>query len=159
MPLANQQIRALHQIIVGTEGKCKILVKEHPSTFLMDCRWKERNLYWYGKLASYPQVQFVPMDIDPYELIDACWFVATIAGSSGFEALLKQKPALVFSPSSFHALEHSKLHVYRDIASLKNWIADIKTSESDLFDPYQYLQTISNISRSGLIEGDDLEKP
>ena len=153
----SQQLRALHQLIAATNGKCKLLVKEHPSTFLMDCRWKERNIYWYKKLASYPQVQFVPMQVDPYELIDACWFVATIAGSSGFEAILRQKPIVVFSPSSFQVLDHPKFHFYRDLHGLRNWIESIEKFQSNLFDPYRYLQALSKVSRTGLLEGDDLD--
>jgi hypothetical protein len=152
----SQQLLALHQLIIATKGKYRILVKEHPTTFLVDCRWKERNLFWYRSLASYPSIQFVPMDADPFELIRRSVFVATISGSSAFEALLRGKPALIFSPSSFQGLRHPSVHRYRNLDCLKKWIQGLDEEEHTVFNAYQYIQDISSISRSGLIEGDDL---
>ncbi len=75
-----------------------LYVKEHP------VQWTARGLNFfnyrfpgfYKKMASLRNVEVVPMGISGYELINHSQAVATISGTSGWEAAARLKPVLVF---------------------------------------------------------------
>lgn len=75
-----------------------VYVKEHlPQWF---AHHTETHLYryegYYREIAFKKNVYLVPAETHPYELIKHAQAVATAAGSTGWEAVLRGKPALVF---------------------------------------------------------------
>ncbi|MCK5139983.1 MAG: hypothetical protein KAQ85_09095, partial [Thermodesulfovibrionia bacterium] len=74
-----------------------IYFKEHPGIFLGNSKGSlSRNRYIYEKVNSYKNVVMIPIAIDSFTLIDHCQAVATPAGTVGWEAAVRGKPALFF---------------------------------------------------------------
>lgn len=68
-----------------------IYIKEHPGQ-----GERYRSVEFYQSLLALPAVTFIPKETDTYELIDRSIAVATATGTVGFEAILRQKPVLMF---------------------------------------------------------------
>ena len=76
----------------------KIYYKEHPRTFhfpVSDSNSKETFAY-KQLMVSCPRLQFVDRSFDPFKLIDNAKCVAVVTGTTGWEALCRNKPVLVF---------------------------------------------------------------
>ena len=75
----------------------QLYVKEH--RFQFDKKGsgdQTRAVDFYRRIAVLPNVRIVAGTTSPFELIDHARAVATVTGTSGWEALLRGKPALVF---------------------------------------------------------------
>lgn len=90
-------------LIVDLLSKClpagwTILVKEHPSqfTFLMGTNRAARSHKFYDDLLARMNVRLLPLKTNPFALIDNARAVATVTGTSGWEALVRGKPVLHF---------------------------------------------------------------
>lgn len=68
-----------------------LYVKEHP---LQGERWRSEE--FYQSMLRCPSVSFVPKTTDTFQLIDHSLAVASATGSVIFEAILRQKPSLMF---------------------------------------------------------------
>lgn len=72
-----------------------ILVKEHPRQNSGDIRQLlQRDSHYYDTLCSIPYVKMVPQDLDSSRLIAEATLVASVNGSSAWEALAAGVPAL-----------------------------------------------------------------
>lgn len=75
-----------------------VYVKEHPAQWIRfglnytDYRYPG----YYKKIAGIRNVRLVPIETDTFSLIKESQAVATATGTAGWEALLRQKPALIF---------------------------------------------------------------
>ena len=75
-----------------------IYVKEHPAQWAsfglnyIDYRYRG----YYEQIAKIKNVQLVPIKMDSFNLIKKSQAVATVSGTPAWEAVLRQKPALVF---------------------------------------------------------------
>ncbi len=80
----------------------KLYVKEHPGMFTSHSRKAE----FYKRVNLLPNVELVPMYADGMELIKNSKLVVVVGGSSGFEAMLANKPVVTFAyfPYSFLGL-------------------------------------------------------
>lgn len=74
-----------------------IYVKEHPMQF-SNYRVGERSriIEFYDDLASIPNVKMVPLSVQSFDLVDNSIAVATVTGTTGWQAVLRGKPALIF---------------------------------------------------------------
>lgn len=72
----------------------KIYVKENPAQFLRRGE-HSRNENFYRDIAALDNVRFVPLSTPTFDLIDNARAVATIKGTSGWEAVVRGVPALV----------------------------------------------------------------
>jgi RimJ/RimL family protein N-acetyltransferase len=74
-----------------------VYVKEHPSQL---AQWqvgeRGRRLSDYAAMAALPNVRLVPLDTEPFDLIDNARAVASITGTSGWEAIARGIPVLCF---------------------------------------------------------------
>jgi len=68
-----------------------LYVKEHP---VQGERY--RSIEFYKQLLAIPAVTFLPKTTDTYTLIDHALAVATGTGTVGFEAIVREKPVLMF---------------------------------------------------------------
>lgn len=75
----------------------QLYVKEHPLQ-LSGIRHGERSRtrWFYDDLVSLPNVKLVPFSMTQFALIDNAEAVATSAGTAGWEAVVRGKPALIF---------------------------------------------------------------
>ena len=89
-------------VMVGMIGAAmpagwRVYVKEHPSQFAY-ATWIERGRWtrFYDALAAHAGVSLVPLDTPQFELIDRARAVATVCGTSSWEAIVRGVPSLVF---------------------------------------------------------------
>jgi hypothetical protein len=88
-----------------------IFIKEHPIqfTYSLGTNRLVRSHEFYDGLKSLPNVRLVPLETVPFALIDNARAVATVTGTSGWEAMIRGKPVMHFGypwwqgcPGSFH---------------------------------------------------------
>ncbi|HLA73881.1 MAG TPA: hypothetical protein VK624_20435 [Steroidobacteraceae bacterium] len=91
-----QQLIALRQIADAMPKGWTLLVREHPTIWLLPLDISVRSADYFEQVAALPNTKLCPMDVDTFELIDRSAAVATLTGSVGFQALLRNKPAIVF---------------------------------------------------------------
>ncbi|MBI2627894.1 MAG: hypothetical protein HYW71_00450 [Candidatus Niyogibacteria bacterium] len=75
-----------------------LYVKEHPTQWWIRGAgyFSYRYKGYYEKMSKLKNTKIVSMQADTYSLIDNAAAVATITGTAGWEAILRQKPALIF---------------------------------------------------------------
>ena len=86
----------------------QIVVKENPSQLLKNKMHGERGRYAYfyeDLLAISSQVRIVPLATNQFELIDQSEAIATLTGTTGFEALFRGKPTLCFGHAWYNGCE------------------------------------------------------
>ncbi len=130
-----------------------IHVKEHPA------EWWYRGLSYfsyrfkgyYERLARLPGVRVVPMETSTYELTKHAEVVATLRGTAGWEAIMRQKPVLVFGyPWYWYA---PGTFLVRDSASCSSAFANIRTGRtSNEADILRYLSLLSEVTFPGYVD-------
>ncbi|KKT29405.1 hypothetical protein A3G55_00425 [Candidatus Giovannonibacteria bacterium RIFCSPLOWO2_12_FULL_44_25] len=103
-----------------------VYVKEHRIVWLRrglnyyDCRYKG----YYREIAKLKNVRLVPIETDSFQLIRHSQAVATGAGTVGWEAILRGKPALIFG---YPWYQHSEgVFKIKDAASCREALEKIK---------------------------------
>jgi hypothetical protein len=83
-----------------------VYVKEHVAALLSHSQFeRSRTPEFYEKLAALPNVTLVKPETNPFDFIDGAKAVATISGSSGWEAVLRGRPAFLFGYSWYRGCE------------------------------------------------------
>tara|TARA_R110000850_G_scaffold125586_16_gene244067 strand:- start:3135 stop:4706 length:1572 start_codon:yes stop_codon:yes gene_type:complete len=103
----------------------KIFIKEHPSQFryFMGTNKASRSHAFYDELLNRPNVRFLPLASNPFALIDGARAVATVTGTSGWEALVRGKPVLHFGYPWWQGCEGA--HYTPDIESCRLALAKV----------------------------------
>lgn len=84
----------------------QVVVKEHSWQLQPFSRGQiARDETFYRDLARIPNVTLVPMSTPSFELIDQSAIVATVAGSVGWEAINRGKPAMIFGDAWYEGCE------------------------------------------------------
>jgi Capsule polysaccharide biosynthesis protein len=91
-----QQLIAMRQLAWTVPKGWTLLVREHPSMWLLPLDVSVRSAEYFEQVASLPNTRLCSMDVDTFELIDRCSVVATLTGSVGFQAILRGKPVFAF---------------------------------------------------------------
>lgn len=131
-----------------------LLVREHPAQFNIDYAGQTcRDAEFYRILAAMPRTRLVPIPMDPFMLIDRCEAVATLVGTTGWEALVRGKSALVFgeiwydrAPGAFRV--RSTEDCSRAFAQIQGGIP----AQTDLFHDF-----VKELDFSAIQAGGDLE--
>jgi hypothetical protein len=95
-----QQWLIAHALAAGLPPDHRLLVREHPSTFLTGPRLV-RTEESYTAMLRIPRVELVSSEVDPFALIDAAHCVATVTGSVGLEAVARGTPMLAFGDATY----------------------------------------------------------
>ena len=89
-----------------------IYVKENPKqTAYM------RGFRFFERLSQIKNVRLLNKDVNTYDIMQDCQFVATITGTAGWEAITGGKPALVFGLAWYRYL--SGVSIYHDGITVK----------------------------------------
>lgn len=122
-----------------------IYVKEHPSQFYsQEDGHTGRVLEFYDGLLAFPQVRLLPIEIDPFLLIKNSKAVATVTGTSGWEAMVLGKPVINFGLSWYEKYSGVLKIVDEKTASkITQFIKNFKFDERDLL---AYLNAFSKKS-------------
>ncbi len=76
-----------------------LYVKEHPSELHPDWAWRAqacRSRTFYDDILAIPKVRFVPNDASSYDLIDHAKAVATLTGTTAWQAVNRGVPGMIF---------------------------------------------------------------
>ncbi|MCA9408449.1 MAG: hypothetical protein KC733_07155 [Candidatus Omnitrophica bacterium] len=82
----------------------KIIVKEHPGTLV----WRSRPMDFYNEIKNYSNVDFVPTDTNTHTIISNAQMVATIVGTTGWEAIFRGIPVIDFEENMYDVLNLSR---------------------------------------------------
>jgi hypothetical protein len=119
-----------------------IYVKENPKQFNpLGEGATTRLLRFYRDAMAFPRVSFIPSDTNPFKLIDHAKAVITVAGTMGWEAMVRKKPVVCFGQSWYSAFTNGVLRIKdnRDLDRIVDFIENYTYSEDYLF---AYLKAI-----------------
>ena len=84
----------------------KIYVKEHGQQWSYFSKGERaRSIFDYQEMRKLENVELVPVDMVSFDLIDNAVATVTIAGSVGWESIMRGKPALVFGSAWYQGCE------------------------------------------------------
>jgi hypothetical protein len=132
-----------------------IYYKEHPSIFIeADMGARTRNLHYYKKVSSYSNIIMVPYNYSTFDLIDHATAVSTVCGTTGWEAIVRGKPSIVFGRCWYSACKSVFM-----VNTLGEACEAIKKIENgylpDQKDVAQYAEAVYQSSHAQLIALDD----
>lgn len=127
----------------------KIYLKEHPSNYrapIMPDNNRSIGLYErFQHLA--PNIEFMPLDHDPLELIDHAQCVATATGTSAWQAVTRGVPAMIFGENWFTSCPEIA-HI-QSIEECQSFIKDIQAGRKVNRDSViQYLCALEHVGGS-----------
>ncbi|OGJ13876.1 hypothetical protein A2585_01685 [Candidatus Nomurabacteria bacterium RIFOXYD1_FULL_39_12] len=126
-----------------------IYVKENP---FQD--FTKRELNFYQDLLDIPQVRFVPMNFDTYELTDHSIALVTATGTAGLEALYRGKPVLLFG-SIFYQYAKGVYRISNNDVCKQTLTAILKHKTSPTTQDIKlYLKSLERTTINGYIDLD-----
>lgn len=99
-PFYKNQLEVITNIAKSLPVDYDLLIKEHYS--MRRLGW--RPISYYKKILDLPNVKLIHPSIKPEHVLNDCSLVVTINGTSALEAAFYEKPAIVFSDTSFSYL-------------------------------------------------------
>jgi len=112
-PFKLNQLEVIRQIARSLPVGYKVYVKEHPLMV------KYRPRAYYKELKKIPNVKLIDPVISGFELTKNAKLVTVIAGSTGWEATLLQKPVITFGKAHYNQLSFvKKSRAYEDLPYL-----------------------------------------
>ena len=104
LPIAGsyvQQWLAIRQMSQSLPDGWTLVVREHPTTWYRPLDIDVRTVDFYSEIAALDNTVIGSMDVDTFDLIDACAAAATLTGNSGFQSLMRNKPVIVFGLAAY----------------------------------------------------------
>lgn len=138
----------------------QLYVKDHPSQFVSSyTRYGEhfRSKNFYKTILELPNVRLLPLESDTFNLIDNSKAVASVTGTSSWEAVLRGVPAFVFGHCWF---KHCKGVFYVDsYDSVKNVFDKIINGfEVNKTEVQLFAKVVEENSFKGVVGGPGLRK-
>ncbi len=96
----SDQILAIEKISNIIPNDWVIYVKENPKQLE-----GHRGEYFFKRLSLIKNAIYISKEVNSFDLINSCEFVATITGTAGWEALMVEKPALIFGLTWYQEFE------------------------------------------------------
>lgn len=122
-----------------------IYVKEHPTQFYAHTVGQTSRIpEFYDDILSNPRVRLLPLDADPFTLFKHSMAVATVTGTSGWEAMVKGKPVISFGLTWYEKYAGVlKIVDEKSAAKITHFIENFKFDERNLL---AYLNALSKKS-------------
>jgi len=128
-PFHTNQTEIIRSVAKSLPVGHKLYVKENPSQITRE--W--RDIHEYKSIMEIPNITLIHPSYPSEELLENCKLVVNIAGTSAFESVFFEKPALVFVDRGYAILP--SINVVKDISTLPKLIRDslkIKPNVNDL---------------------------
>jgi hypothetical protein len=106
----------------------KIYIKEHPGTM----KYRVRPKSFYREIRKYPNVKFIPISTNTYDIIKNSQLVVTLASTTGLEALMCGKPIISFT------------HDIYSVAGLSKTCNNFYSLSKDIYEVMEKFETISD---------------
>lgn len=138
-PFHTNQIELIRNIVKSLPVGYRLLVKEHPVQKSRE--W--RPISEYKQILEIPNVTLIHYSVSDKNLIQKSSLVFSVSGSTGFEAILKQKPVIVFGDAIYSYLSSVKKNT-----SIENLSKDIRNSLDTKVDSINLSQYFSLLSQN-----------
>jgi CRISPR/Cas system CSM-associated protein Csm2 small subunit len=144
------QILCVDILLKHLPSHYKIYVKEHPSQFHAHSEGHTSRIKeFYPDLLRNERVELIPLNSDSFKLIRSAQAVATITGTSGWEALALGKPVIIFGLTWYE--KFSGVLKVTDEASASRIASFIETYSFDERDLLAYLHAFDQSSVRGYL--------
>jgi len=139
-PFFRDQLEIITRIAKTLPVNYKLYVKEHP--FMLKTRSSIifREISYYKKIISLPNVELVHPTLSPKQIYPNCSIVVTISGTSPIEAAFYKKPSIVFSDVSYSYLPF--ISRIRNIEELPNIIKKSLNQKFDFSELDDYVRKV-----------------
>jgi len=135
------QLLALEELSKMVPDDWLIYVKENPKQLQ-----QQRDKFFFKRLNAIKNAVLVSSDVDTYALTGACQFVASIAGTVGWEAISGGKPTLIFGKVWYRRLPG----VFEYSHGLS--VDEIMACEIDHEELQREYNTLMNKTRVGVVD-------
>lgn len=140
---------AVHMLASVLPSNIELVVREHPSTWLLQLRYGGRSPDQYKSLSSIKRLRFVSSTYSVNELIDSSLVVATCTGKVGMQGLVRGKPVFAFGYPSYGNHKYCKtIQSIENLRDAVNWVntlgAEVKQEIEEYNDYYfRYVEAMS----------------
>ncbi|MEK7170553.1 MAG: hypothetical protein AAB767_04665 [Patescibacteria group bacterium] len=127
-PYYNDQLWMCKQIARSLPMHMTLYVKEHPSM------WGFRPRSYYRELKKIPNLKLLPPTVINFDILRRAKLIVTLTGTSGWEAVLMQKPVITFGDTFYNMLPTvRKCTTVTDLPNLiKEQLGQFRPDESSL---------------------------
>jgi hypothetical protein len=136
----------------------KLIVKEHPSTYLNYLDFRYRSSKFYKDISVLGNVELAKLDFDTFNLIDKSQGIVTITGTVGVQALIRNKPVLVFGVASYR--NNESVYFIKSMKDLIDVFLQISDKDNSEFSNKnaEWLHQVNSFSINGILHKDVDEK-
>ena len=120
-----QQWLAIRDLAACLPIGWKVLVREHPATFILQYQLGVRTSDFYESISTLSNVILSDINVDTFDLIDNAEATATLTGKVGFQSIVRGKPAIAFGLANFK--DHPGCYRVNNLDDLKAAISSIST--------------------------------
>ena len=129
-PFYNNQLEIIKQIAKSLPVGYKLYVKEHP-TQGKGRGWRPISVY--KQIMQIPNVKLIHPSVDSHEILPKCSMVASISGTTCFEAAFYEKPSIVFANEGYTILPCiNQIKSYEELPNIINSTLDTRVVLSDV---------------------------
>ena len=114
----------------------QLYVKEHPMQKIKS--WRENS--YYKSIMELLNVKLIHPSISNDEMLEKCTMVITIAGTTGLEAALHKKSAIIFTDAIYSSLP--SVHRLTSLEELPNAIKESLKKEVKISDVNEFMNTL-----------------
>ena len=139
-PYFDNQIEIIKKISLSLPIKFQLYVKDHPT--MAKQLWRESS--FYREILSLPNVKLLHYSITPREILSKTSLVFAIAGSTGLEAAIYNKPSIVFSDMEWTYLP--SVTYVKSLTDLSDVIQESLASKVDFDITSNYLNELDKNS-------------
>ena len=134
------QLNVITNIAKSLPIDLQLFVKEHPMQKVKG--W--RKIEFYKKIIELPNVKLFHPTISNEEMLKKCTMTMTIAGTTGLEAALHKKPAIVFADTIYASLP--SVYRLKNLEELPNVIREALDTEVKLTDINKFINILERNS-------------
>jgi len=144
-PHYENYIEVIKNIAISLPFGFKLYVKEHPSMAIMGFH----PVNYYKEIKKIPNVRLIKLSVPSKQLIKDSKGVVVITGTTAFEAILMQKPAIIIGDVVFARAEGLSIKVngYAELYDAFKKALEMVPNKERLL---KYLTAVSSVSYSGL---------
>jgi lipid A disaccharide synthetase len=110
-----------------------------------------RKIKEYKELMTLPNVELIHPSVSSKEMLENCKIVITINGTTGLEAALYEKPAIVFTDTIYQSLP--SVHRLKSLEELPEAISESLKKEVNISDINEFINILERNSFNFDIDG------
>ena len=127
VPMAGEfsdHLLALKWLLAVLPSGVKVYIKENPGQFEWHRSTFARHQTFYEELNQFDAVRIIDTGYDSYQLIDHCLCVFTAVGTSGWEAIMRNKPVIATGTCVWYG-EHPAVYRASDPDAMSSALSEI----------------------------------